>query len=431
MQPFFDSHDPLSFTDPFADAVDPQPTSHALTVSELNDYLKHLIDQQHPLRHLALQGELSNFTHHQKTGHFYFTLKDEACSIKAVMFRPRASQVKFAPQNGMRLLLSGSIQVFRRDGALQFYCDTMQPDGVGALALAFEQLKQRLEREGLFAAEHKRPLPPFPTRIGVVTAKTGAALHDIVTTLERRYPLVSVVLFPVLVQGVDAPASLCRAIAATRNYSLDLLIVGRGGGSTEDLWAFNDESVARAIYHAPVPVISAVGHEVDFTIADFVADLRAPTPTAAAELATPDLRQLHAVLKQSHARMERAMLLSHQSASDLLQSWSRRLHRASPAEKIQRAETLIETCHRRLDAAIEHGFAQKLADYVKKVAILEALNPLKVLHRGYSVTYVKGHVLTSLDQLPIGTTLTTLLPDGSIESTVTTVNVHPNAPRKE
>lgn len=262
---------------------------NAITVSQLNRYIKAVLSADSNLKGICLKGEISNFTDHKKTGHFYFTLKDNSSSIRAIMFNGYASKVKFAPENGMNVVVSGNVQVFERDGTYQIYCETMEPDGVGALYLAFEQLKEKLAKEGLFAPEHKKPLPAMPMKIGVLTAKTGAALQDIINILSRRYPLATLVLVPTLVQGENAPKSIIHSLKLVQQYDdIDVLILGRGGGSIEDLWAFNDEEVAREIYRCTIPVISAVGHEIDYTIADFAADMRAPTPSAAAELVAPD-----------------------------------------------------------------------------------------------------------------------------------------------
>ena len=263
-----------------------------LSVSQINGYLKDLLEEDVQLKSIYVRGEISNFVHHVKSGHFYFTLKDKRSALRAVMFKWNASRLRFMPKNGMNIILFGSVNFYERDGVCQLLCVDMQPDGLGALYMAYEQLKEKLAREGLFDPAHKKPLPPFPQRIGVVTAKTGAALQDIIHILSRRYPLAELVLYPALVQGDLAPDSLVKAIDAAGRDKPDVLIVGRGGGSLEDLWAFNDERVARAVYDCPVPVISAVGHEVDYTICDLVADLRAPTPSAAAELCAPDISGL-------------------------------------------------------------------------------------------------------------------------------------------
>ena len=268
-----------------------------VTVSQVNSYLKQRISEDENLSGLFIRGEISNFTNHLKTGHFYFTLKDEMSAIKAVMFRGSAQYVRFRPENGMSVIVFGRVGFYERDGVLQVYCEDMQPDGIGALSLAFEQLKDKLEKEGLFSIEHKKPLPRFPRKIAVITAKTGAALQDILNILGRRYPVTEVVLLSALVQGDQAPDSIVSCFQRLQGRTdIDVVILARGGGSLEDLWAFNSEKVAKAIYSCEIPVISAVGHEVDYTIADFVADYRAPTPSAAAEVVAPDIRELESAL---------------------------------------------------------------------------------------------------------------------------------------
>ena len=263
-----------------------------LTVSQLNRYVKSRMDADENLYNVFLVGEISNFTNHYKTGHFYFSLKDEEAQIKAVMFRGNAAKVKFRVENGLRVIIRGRVSLYEAAGSYQVFVDDMQPDGTGALQLAFEQLKEKLQSEGLFAEAHKKPIPKYPERIGVITSETGAAIQDILNVLGRRYPLAEVILAPVLVQGEEAPNQLISAVDQfNRLNCADVLIIGRGGGSAEDLWAFNDEGLARAVYRSNIPVISAVGHETDFTICDFVADLRAPTPSAAAELAAPNIQQ--------------------------------------------------------------------------------------------------------------------------------------------
>lgn len=391
------------------------------TVSQLNQYLKALIDSDEFLGQLTVRGELSNFTHHLKSGHFYFSIKDERASIKGVMFRTYAQRVRFRPESGMNVVLTGSVRVFERDGALQFYCERMEPDGVGALALAFEQLKQRLAAEGLFAAEHKKALPAFPQRIGVVTSKTGAALQDILNILSRRYPLATVVLIPVLVQGELAAASICEGLAAAEHCGLDVLILGRGGGSAEDLWCFNEESVARAVYRCPVPVVSAVGHEIDFTITDFVADLRAPTPSAAAELCTPDLQDLRyqlAVLRDTlGVRMEQRL----QGARGKLELAGKRLAAHSPQRRMAACGERLDNLAGRLRRAEEALLKDRKQRLLRCMAAMEALSPMQVLLRGYSITYHREKVLAGIAPVQPGDCLTTVLSDGKLVSRVETI----------
>ena len=281
-----------------------------ITVGQLNRYVKSLLDADENLYNLYLVGEISNFTDHYKSGHFYFSLKDEDAQIKAVMFRNNASRVRFRVENGMRVIVRGRVSMYEAAGQYQIFVDDMQPDGVGALNLAFEQLKEKLQKEGLFDAAHKKPIPKMPKRVGVITSATGAAVQDILNILGRRFPLAEVVLASVLVQGEGAHEQLIAAIQEfNRNKCADVLIIGRGGGSTEDLWEFNNEDLARAVYASKIPVISAVGHETDFTICDFVADLRAPTPSAAAELAVPDQNEVLAYLDTLQNRLLRAVSL--------------------------------------------------------------------------------------------------------------------------
>ena len=276
-----------------------------LTIAQLNRYVKSRLDADENLYNVFLVGEISNFTDHYKTGHFYFTLKDSDAQIKAVMFRQNALRVKFKPENGLKVIVRGRVSLYEAAGSYQVFVDDMQPDGVGALNLAFEQLKERLQKEGLFDEAHKKPLPRYPQRIGVITSETGAAVQDILNILGRRFPYAEVVLAPVLVQGDGAPEQMIAALQDfNRLQNADVIIIGRGGGSAEDLWAFNDENLAYAVYRSEIPVISAVGHETDFTICDFVADLRAPTPSAAAELAVPDQTELRAEILNMSYRMQ-------------------------------------------------------------------------------------------------------------------------------
>ena len=279
-----------------------------ISVSELNEYIKLVLEHDELLMNVYVKGEISNFTNHYKTGHMYFWLKDAGGAVKAVMFRGNAIRLKFMPENGMKVLVSGRVGVFPRDGQYQIYVDSMEPDGIGALALAYEQLKQKLEKEGLFAEGRKRPLPQMPMRIGVITSPTGAAIRDILNILGRRFPLAEVDLYPALVQGENAAADLVRGLAHfNRAKNVDVIIIGRGGGSIEDLWAFNEEPLVRAVAMSEIPVISAVGHETDFTLCDFAADKRAPTPSAAAEIAVPNAEDILYTVQTADMRLRRAM----------------------------------------------------------------------------------------------------------------------------
>lgn len=392
-----------------------------LTVSQINGYLKQLLDEDVQLKSIFIRGEISNFTNHLKTGHYYFTLKDQKASIKGIMFKWNTQHLRFMPQNGMNVIIFGSVQLFERDGICQIYCADMQPDGVGALYMAFEQLKEKLGAAGLFDEEHKRPLPPMPQRIGVVTAKTGAAIHDILNILSRRYPIGEVVLIPALVQGENAPDSICDAIGKAEKLGLDLLIVGRGGGSLEDLWAFNDERVAYAIYNCTIPVISAVGHEVDYTIADFVADLRAPTPSAAAELAAPDVQnilQAVAVMKQElYDAIEEVL----RDKADELEALKSDLRANSPETAVERSKERLISLKNRLTAAAEQNAEIKSIAFSGLAGKLEALSPLKVLTRGYSITFSGEKAVTSVNEAAVGDEIHTRVTDGTIVSTVTKI----------
>lgn len=391
-----------------------------LSVSQLNRYVKSRMDADENLFNVFLVGEISNFTDHYKTGHFYFSLKDEEAQIKAVMFRQNALKVKFRPENGLRVIVRGRVSLYEAAGSYQVFVDDMQPDGVGALNLAFEQLKERLEREGLFDAAHKKPLPRFPERIGVITSETGAAVQDILNILGRRFPYAQVVLAPVLVQGEGAPAQLIDALQSFNAFkNVDVIILGRGGGSAEDLWAFNDERLAYAVYRSQIPVISAVGHETDFTICDFVADLRAPTPSAAAELAVPDQMQLRAEIHTLLSRMQR-------SVTNNLREQRLRLEQSTQKSVLKNPNLYFDTKRMQLisvstqfdtlEKTILHRARIRLQENAAK---LQALSPLSVLARGYSVTTLAdGTVVHSANQLSENTEITVQLADGKAACTV-------------
>lgn len=395
----------------------------AVTVSQVNRYIKEMLSLDQNLRGITVKGEISNFTNHQKTGHFYFTLKDSTSSIRAIMFKGNASRVKFRVENGMNVVITGSIQVFERDGVYQLYCDSMEPDGIGALYLAFEQLKEKLAALGLFDPAHKKPIPKLPRKIGVVTSKTGAALQDILNILSRRYPLATVVLIPALVQGENAPASIVEGIRlAETQPDIDVLIVGRGGGSIEDLWGFNDERVAYAIYNCPIPVISAVGHEIDFTIADFVADLRAPTPSAAAELCAPDIDSIYDRLANLDTLLQGYTISRFRQSYDRLKGDYARLTALSPITKVRHSEQELEGRKARLHLAAARLVEAKNDRFLKSAATLEAMSPLRVLTRGYSITYSGEKILTSVGSVRPGDELKTVLSDGAILSKAVSVS---------
>ncbi|MBY6035554.1 exodeoxyribonuclease VII large subunit [Fictibacillus nanhaiensis] len=431
-------------------------------ISSVTRYIKRLFENDSNLQDVWVKGELSNVKLHSR-GHLYFTLKDANSRVSAVMFAGNNKYLNFTPEEGMNVLIQGSFSVYEPQGQYQLYARTMQQDGVGNLFLAYEALKNKLEHEGLFHPSHKKLLPKFPVNIGVITSPTGAAVRDVFTTIKRRFPLASVTLFPVLVQGPGAAPSIVRAIEqANKVNKVDVLIVGRGGGSIEELWAFNEEIVARAIFNSHLPVIAAVGHETDFTIADFVADLRAPTPTAAAELAVPHLDELGDRLHQRSVRLKRVMndyIIGHQQ--DLLRfqksyafkyptqlvkqkeqeldrnleklkktfenfvgqhekkfiQTERQLSLFSPAGQLQKASERVVTLHKVLMKEANRHIRQHQSNFSNKLSRLSSLNPLGVMERGYSLTYKKGknELVKSVSQVKTGEALTIKLKDGQID----------------
>ena len=391
-----------------------------LSVSQINAYIQSLMDQDGLLTGLAVRGEISNYKVYP-SGHHYFTLKDEGGALKCVMFRGSAVKLKFRPENGMQVIAMGRITVYPRDGAYQLYCTAMALDGVGDLYAAFEQLKKKLSAQGLFAPEHKKPLPPYPGTIGIITSSAGAALHDMLRILRKRYPLTRVRLLPVRVQGAEAPREIAAAIAYADHYKLaDLLIVGRGGGSIEDLWAFNDEQVARAIYHCSIPVISAVGHEPDFTISDFVADLRAATPSNAAELAVPDQDALRQTLDSATSAMASALWRQIQAARNHLKLLSDSPAMKSPEAYLEQRQKALAYLQARLVAAQEKGLSVAKQRFYTQAAKLEAMSPLKVLLRGYAMVQDDSQqVVRSVSQVKENDRIAISVSDGTIQAVVT------------
>lgn len=387
--------------------------STVLSVTQLNTYLKSIIDGDSLLRSLYVVGEISNFTNHYRTGHFYLTLKDENCAVKAVMFASANRRLKFMPENGMKVIVRGRVSVFERDGQYQLYIDDMQPDGLGALNLAFEQLKNRLAQEGLFDERFKKPIPYRCMRIGVVTSATGAVIQDIRNVISRRYPLAEIILAPVQVQGALAAPQIVDAIERfnSGDYA-DVLIVGRGGGSLEDLWAFNEEIVARAVFKSRIPIISAVGHETDFTICDFVADLRAPTPSAAAELAVPDIREDIAFVQTVVYECEATLLQRVNDEKERLEMIKERLRYRSPSmlidQKIQTVDTLMTSAL----LSVQRKLDSETARLSSTAARLDALSPLKVMARGYSIVTKDEKVVASSKALKKGDRITVGFSDG-------------------
>ncbi len=394
--------------------------STILTVSQINTYLKSIIEDDFNLRNIYISGEISNFTNHYRTGHLYFTLKDEKGAMKAVMFRQSASRLRFIPENGMKVLIRGSVGVYERDGVYQIYCDDMIPEGLGELTIAFEQLKAKLDDMGIFRQEHKKPIPEMPTKIGVITSPTGAALQDILNVLERRFPLAEVVFEGVQVQGDAAAPQIAAAIDKFSHYgSVDVIIVGRGGGSIEDLWAFNEEIVAMAIYNCRIPVISAVGHETDFTIADFVADLRAPTPSAAAELAVPDCRELLFTIDKTLDSLDDAVARVLDRYTLKVLQCENILNQHSPEKTVELYSQLLSAC----EDKIKLTFKNKI-DYYDSVLVhysskLEAISPLKVLLRGYGIVEDENGIpIKSCHNIFAGEKIKVILHDGEFNCTV-------------
>ncbi len=392
-----------------------------LSVGQLNEYIKMMMDGNPLLSDVLIRGEISNFTNHYKTGHFYFSLKDESALIRAVMFRSYAARVNFVPENGMKVILHGRISVFPRDGQYQIYADEMLPDGVGALYLAFEQLKRKLEGEGLFAPARKRPLPAYPTRIGVITSPTGAAVRDMIQILGRRFPAARVILYPALVQGAAAPESLRQGLRVfARAIPVDLIIIGRGGGSAEDLWAFNDEALARDVAASPVPVISAVGHETDFTICDFVADLRAPTPSAAAELAVPDAAELQQGLSAMEERLYSLLNARLKEIRARVDRFASAAVLRSPRRYLDERAMTVAFLEKRLTHAADAAAERARTDFGALAAKLSALNPLSVLARGYAAVFdQENKPVTEAGRLTVGQELHVRLADGIADAVVT------------
>ena len=392
-----------------------------ITISDLNRYIKAKFDMDAHLENVYLRGEISNFKHHTR-GHLYFTLKDESSRLSAVMFASLARNINFEPEDGMKVLVSGRISVYEATGSYQIYVSEMQLDGIGNLYLEFEKLKKKLAAEGLFNQAHKRPIPKYPKKIGIITAPTGAAIRDILSTIKRRYPICETILFPALVQGVGAKESIVEQLTKAQDYDLDVIICGRGGGSIEDLWAFNEEIVARAIYNSKIPVISAVGHEIDFTIADYVADLRAPTPTGAAEMAVPNLTDLINLLEQYKIR-------SNEGISNILKKNELRLNNVTSsfalknplnlyAIKEQKLDNLIDSLNKSIQNKLNNYkllYAKVLSSSVLKdpysliekkknrfdilLKTIEVLNPLKLLDSGYSIVKFNGKAITDVNLL--------------------------------
>ena len=394
-------------------------TKEVLSISQLNEYIRGKLDADPLLNQIAVRGEISNYKMYP-SGHHYFSLKDESSVLKCVMFKGNAMRLRFRPENGMKVIAMGKVSVFPRDGAYQLYCSALAMDGIGDLYAAFEALKKKLSAEGLFDPAHKQPLPRYPGTIGIITSSAGAAVHDMLRILNKRYPLTQVRLLPVRVQGAEAPGEIAAAIGYANHYQLaDLLIVGRGGGSIEDLWAFNDERVAYAIYESRIPIISAVGHEPDVTISDYVADLRAATPSNAAELAVPDMNALQQNLDAMSGSMAAALARQLKASRQRLEMLANRPSMQKPTGYLEQKEKALELLKNRLVSAQTQMLNRERHRYVASVSKLDAMSPLKVLTRGYAYAQTEdGTVLKSVDQVEAGQQITVSLSDGRLSATV-------------
>ncbi|MEH7345468.1 exodeoxyribonuclease VII large subunit [Bacillus sp. JJ1532] len=438
-----------------------------LSVNALTKYIKRKFDADPHLQNVLVKGEISNYKQHS-SGHMYFTLKDEKARVLAVMFSSNNRGMKFSPENGMKVLIRGDLTVYEPSGQYQIYIKEMHPDGVGDLYLAFEQLKERLDKEGIFSPQNKKPIPKFPKTVGIITSPTGAAIRDILTTIKRRYPVVNILIFPALVQGLQAAPSIVKQIQfANQLNEADVLIIGRGGGSIEELWAFNEEEVAKAIFHSQIPIISAVGHETDFTIADFVADLRAPTPTGAAEMAVPHIEDLTERVLNRESRLLRAlkehMTLKSERLSRIQKSYAFRYPQKLYEQKLEQVDRLAEQLEKgskkifdqkidewqkmqkriqrkplndlilaskeqqekmqkQLNKVMLNILAAKEKDFSHKIATLEALSPLKIMDRGYSLVYTKQeNLIKSVKQIKENDQVKIKVPDGIINCLVTEI----------
>lgn len=393
--------------------------SHIYTVSQVNQYIKSLLDRDRELTALYVRGEISNYKAYP-SGHHYFSLKDGEGAIRCVMFKREAMSLRFRPENGMKVIAFGRVAVFPRDGQYQLYCTSLTPEGVGDLHLAFEQLKQKLYAEGLFDPAHKKPIPKFPKRIALITSSAGAAVRDMLRILGARWPMAEVFLLPVRVQGAEAPGEICAAIAwANQHQVADLIITGRGGGSMEDLWAFNDENVARTIYHSAIPVISAVGHEPDVTIADFVADLRAATPSNAAELAVPDQNEVAVWLHQMEGRLAQAMGRKLESARKDLDRAARCRALQDPMNYVDDKRMVLDYQREKLAAGLNAALNRERQRFGQLASKLDALSPLKVLGRGYAIPRkADGGVVRSVADVAPGDPLKLRVADGEISCQV-------------
>ena len=393
-----------------------------LTVTALTKYIKYKFDHDHNLDEVLLEGEISNFKHNSR-GHFYFTLKDEGAQISATMFATYASRVNFEPEDGMKVFVRGNVTVYEPSGSYQINVKEIKTSGLGDLYIAYEKLKKELEEEGLFKPEHKKPIPRFPNTVGVITSPTGAAIRDIINTIKRRYPLTKVILYPAIVQGNDAKDNIVMQIKKANIDNLcDVLIVGRGGGSIEDLWAFNEKVVAYAIYNSEIPIISAVGHEIDFTIADFVADIRAATPTAGAEIATPNVDALKDNIGFYERTLTKRITYILNEAKLKLANYDRIIESKNPKAVLKHKREILNNDSLRLNMLIANIIKEKKHQFDILKTSLDSLNPLAIMDKGYSINRVNGKILTDIKDVKTGDTLVTELKNGKVISTVMEVS---------
>lgn len=394
-----------------------------LSVSQVNMYIKALLDEIPQVKNVYICGEISNFKHYYNSGHMYFTLKDDKSQLKAVMFKNDNYRLKFTPENGMKVICFGQVGVYERDGVYQLYCRDMQPDGVGALTIAFEQLKVQLAEEGLFDEEHKKAIPKYPQKIGVATSKMGAAVEDIKNVISRRYPLCEIIIVPTMVQGESAAQDIADSIRfIDENLGVDTIIVGRGGGSLEDLWAFNTEIVARAVYACKTPIISAVGHETDFTISDFVSDMRAPTPSAAAELAVPDIKLLIFQLNNFSVSIEKSLDFKISQCENSIKRYKDFFSKSNVDLFYANIRDKMAQYNEKLKDSITRIIENQTNTLSKNAEMLDNLSPLKILSRGYSVVKnEKSDIITDSENINVGDNVEIILSNGAFKATVNEV----------
>lgn len=390
-----------------------------LTVSQLNLYAKSLLEQDINLNNVFVSGEISNFTDHYRSGHLYMSIKGNSASVSAVMFAGNASRLKFRPENGMSVIVRGRVSIYERDGRFQLYIDDMQPDGIGALALAFEQTKEKLAKAGLFATEHKKQIPEIPQKIGIISSPTGAAVQDVLNVLSRRFPMAEVIFAGVQVQGDSAAPTIINAIEDFNTYTnVDTIIIARGGGSAEDLWPFNDEKLAYTIYNSQIPIISGVGHETDFTICDFVADLRAPTPSAAAELAVPDAKEQKYYICSLKASLVNAAEVKIRELEYNFEKLAKSSVLQNPEKIIENSEMYLDILTARINDSFNNTVTERSSDFAMICSRLDALSPLKVLSRGYSIVKKDENIIKNSNDISVGDIISLQFANGTAKAEI-------------